>query len=175
MQRRTLTTSQVTLAFVVAGIADVIQIPLTALMFSVAGAPFAECFDITMGIAVFVLLSIVLGFHWAMLPLFILEVIPALDVLPSWTAYVAYVVWSRKKEGAHGPPSIDAIEVQSVQPTPGPSVMQPPIVLPAESQPSAPASAPTDARLQMLENLRQREFITQAEYDAKREQILREI
>jgi hypothetical protein len=121
MQRRALTTSQVTRAFVVAGIADVIQIPLTALMFSLAGAPFAECFDITMGIAVFVLLSVVLGFHWAMLPLFILEVIPALDVLPSWTAYVAYVayvVWSRKMEGAHHPPSIDAIEVQSAQTTP---------------------------------------------------------
>jgi hypothetical protein len=53
--------------------------------------------------------------------------------------------------------------------------MHPPIVFPAGSHSSAPASAPTDARLQNLKNLRQRELITQAEYDAKREQILREI
>ena len=39
----------------------------------------------------------VLGFNWAFVPGFLVEVVPTLDLFPSWVGAVAYVVWQRKK------------------------------------------------------------------------------
>ena len=38
-----------------------------------------------------------LGFHWLLLPTFILELAPVVDALPTWTACVAAVVVLRKR------------------------------------------------------------------------------
>jgi hypothetical protein len=39
-----------------------------------------------------------LGFHWTFLPSFCIEVIPGLDMLPTWVGCVFFVVRQRKKE-----------------------------------------------------------------------------
>ncbi len=38
-----------------------------------------------------------LGFHWLLLPTFALELVPALDDLPTWTACVIAVIALRKR------------------------------------------------------------------------------
>ncbi len=45
-----------------------------------------------------VLVSCTLGFHWLLLPSFVVELIPIVDMLPTWTACVAAVIVLRKKE-----------------------------------------------------------------------------
>jgi len=40
----------------------------------------------------------ILGFHPLLLPTFVLEFVPVVDMLPTWTACVAYVIWRRKRD-----------------------------------------------------------------------------
>jgi hypothetical protein len=49
------------------------------------------------------LTSAILGFHWLLLPTFVLKSVPLVDELPTWTACVAGVIALRKREQA-GPP-----------------------------------------------------------------------
>ena len=51
-----------------------------------------------------VLVSCVLGFHILLLPTFILELVPVLDELPTWTACTAAVIALRKREQNHQNP-----------------------------------------------------------------------
>jgi hypothetical protein len=41
--------------------------------------------------------TLLLGFHWLLLPTFIVEFIPLADELPTWTACVAAVIALRKR------------------------------------------------------------------------------
>jgi hypothetical protein len=45
-----------------------------------------------------VLTSWMIGFHWLLLPTFVMEFIPLVDELPTWTACVVLVVALRKRE-----------------------------------------------------------------------------
>lgn len=51
-----------------------------------------------------VLISRVIGFHILLLPTFVVELIPVLDDLPTWTACAAAVIALRKREQNHRPP-----------------------------------------------------------------------
>ncbi|GEM_PF-739308 len=44
------------------------------------------------------LTSWLIGFHWLLLPTFVLELIPLADDLPTWTACVAAVIVLRKRQ-----------------------------------------------------------------------------
>jgi hypothetical protein len=44
------------------------------------------------------LISFVLGFHILLLPTFVIELVPVLDELPTWTACTAAVIALRKRE-----------------------------------------------------------------------------
>jgi hypothetical protein len=46
-----------------------------------------------------------LGFHPLLLPTFVVEFMPVVDMLPTWTGCVALVIALRKKEQAAVPPS----------------------------------------------------------------------
>ncbi|HKB10430.1 MAG TPA: hypothetical protein VKD69_07245 [Vicinamibacterales bacterium] len=46
-----------------------------------------------------------LGFHPLLLPTFVVEVLPIVDMLPTWTGCVALVVQLRKKHQAIPPPA----------------------------------------------------------------------
>jgi hypothetical protein len=104
-----LTRRNVILAFAIAGVADLVQIPITAAattgLFSIPG----ELADFFVDCVVMIATTRLLGFHWVLLPSFFLELIPGPDLLPTWTASVAYVVWRRKKERAQPPPIRPAV------------------------------------------------------------------
>ena len=50
------------------------------------------------------LLSLVIGFHVLFLPTFVLELVPLLEDLPTWTACTAAVIALRKREQRNVPP-----------------------------------------------------------------------
>lgn len=79
------------MAWTVAIAADAIQIIVLPL-FAFGGLSPA---DTAVDIAAAAILSSLLGWHWAFIPTLIAELIPGLDLFPTWTAAVAYVTWER--------------------------------------------------------------------------------
>lgn len=84
------------LARVIALAVDALQIAIIPLLFP--GSPWNNAIDLVTG-AVMVWL---LGWHIAFLPTFITELIPFVDLFPTWTVAVLYV--TRKKKS---PPTPD--------------------------------------------------------------------
>jgi hypothetical protein len=98
---RTLTRRRVKLAVAIGILADVLQLPLTLSFFSaglatVVGAIPLETLDLGIDIVAAAAINGLLGFHWALLPTFAVELVPGLDAAPTWTACVAYVVFKRR-------------------------------------------------------------------------------
>ncbi len=87
---------RILLALAVAVAADGLQILLN----------FAGWFgpDQTIDVAAMVLTSWLLGFHWLLLPTFVLDLIPLADDLPTWTACVVAVVILRRRRQRDRPP-----------------------------------------------------------------------
>ena len=79
------------LAWLVAIAADAIQI--VGLPFFVEGV--LSPVDTLLDIVVAVILTRLLGWHWAFLPGLVAESIPGLDLFPTWTAAVFYVTSRR--------------------------------------------------------------------------------
>ena len=104
-----LTRSRIALAFAIAVAADGIQILLGPL-----GWTFL---DEIMDVIAMILTSVAIGFHPLLLPTFAVELLPIVDMLPTWTGCVALVVAlrSRQERTSPGPPPIptrgDAIDV----------------------------------------------------------------
>ncbi len=164
-----LTRKRIVLAFSLSVIADIIQFPITA----VEGAGF---FFIPGALADFVVDCVVmgamiklLGFHWMLLPSLILEAIPGLDLLPTWTACVAYVIWRRKQEQEQrrAPPPV--LDIRAVEVVPAPPIAR------LADAPQAAIESTVEERLKNLNDLRDKNLISQTEYDTKRDQILAEI
>lgn len=74
-------------AWLVAIAADALQIIALPLFFEGALSPA----DIGLDLAVAVILSKLLGWHWAFVPTFAAELIPGFDLFPTWTAAVFFV------------------------------------------------------------------------------------
>src|SRR5580658_3668892 len=67
--------------------------------------PFGWIFgDQAIDCVVMVLTSWAIGFHWLLLPTFVIEFIPLLDELPTWTACTIAVIALRKREQRAMPP-----------------------------------------------------------------------
>ena len=88
-----LTRGRVAAALLVAVFADGLQILLGPL-----GWTFA---DEVIDVAAMALTSLLLGFHLLLLPTFVVEFIPLVDMLPTWSACVAAVIVLRKREAAN--------------------------------------------------------------------------
>ncbi len=71
--------------------ADGIQIFAVPAFFGGAASPLNDALDLVAG-AAFVLL---LGWHFAFLPTFIAELIPVVDIFPTWTAAVLFATRGR--------------------------------------------------------------------------------
>jgi hypothetical protein len=78
-------------AWFVAIIADAVQI--IGLPLFVAGG--ISPFDTVLDLATAAILSRILGWHWAFLPTFAAELVPGLDLFPTWTAAVFFVTRSQ--------------------------------------------------------------------------------
>ena len=95
-----LTRSRIRAAYAVAIATDILQFALGPV-----GWAFA---DEILDIVALVLTTRLLGFHPLLLPTFVVELFPIVDVLPTWTGCVALVVAMRKKQppssggGEHG-------------------------------------------------------------------------
>lgn len=92
----TLSPERVRFAYTVAVFGDVIQLAI-GLFSSNLPAETATLLTVLPAAVVAVLLVPTLGLHVLLLPTLILEVIPAVNTLPAWTACVALVVALRKK------------------------------------------------------------------------------
>jgi hypothetical protein len=91
-----LTWTRMVIAFAVAVVADGLQLLL---------GPFGWIFpDQIIDVIAMVLTSRLLGFHWLLLPTFILELAPLADELPTWTACVTAVIVLRKRQQRPPPP-----------------------------------------------------------------------
>jgi hypothetical protein len=96
--RGKLTSLRVSLAFAVSIVADLVQLPINAAAFTGILALPGEGVDLVVDLVAGVATSALLGFHWALVPTFFAELVPGLDIAPTWTACVAYVVWQRRLE-----------------------------------------------------------------------------
>jgi hypothetical protein len=70
--------------------------------------------DEVMDVGAMVAISALVGFHPLLLPTFVLELVPVVDVLPTWTACVALVLSLRRKQRfgpRPGPPRGPVIDV----------------------------------------------------------------
>jgi hypothetical protein len=83
-------------ARIVALLADGIQIALLPLALGGAASPVDDAIDL----ATAVILSGLLGFRWVFLPTFLAELVPFVDLAPSWT--LAVFLTTRAKR-AHAP------------------------------------------------------------------------
>ena len=96
-----LTRGRMIAALAVAVVADGLQFLLVWL-------PFA---DQIIDVIAMVLTSWIIGFHWLLLPTFVIEFIPLVDALPTWTACVVAVIVLRKREQRALPPEKPVIEI----------------------------------------------------------------
>jgi hypothetical protein len=75
------------LAWLVALVADAIQIFAFPIFSEGAVSPADAILDVITG----AILARILGWHWAFLPTIAAELVPVVDIFPTWTAAVFYV------------------------------------------------------------------------------------
>jgi hypothetical protein len=78
----------------IAAAADIVQIALFPLFAEGALSPWNDGLDVVVGIV----LMWLLGFHWLLLPAFVAELVPAVDMAPTWTATVLIVGWRQRSQ-----------------------------------------------------------------------------
>jgi hypothetical protein len=176
--------NRVKLAFAIAIIADLMEFPVIWLeTFQWDSVVlFGRAIGVVLDACVMFILSKLLGFHWAFVPGFVLEVIPTLDMFPSWVACVAYVVWEKKRkqqaqlQSSPLRPLIDVQEVKAIGASIVSRLAPPPLAaIPVPKPPLLPPEPAHEKRLQSLADLRDKNLISPTEYEAKRQQILSEI
>lgn len=94
------------IALVVALVADVLQWVLVPLVIGGIASPVNNVIDVGVAIAMIVLV----GWHWAFLPAFIAELVPVVDLVPTWTIAVWLATRGRKPEPGREPSSAEIVE-----------------------------------------------------------------
>jgi len=119
-RNRTLTRGRIALAIAIAGATDALQIGLGPL-----GWTFL---DEIADVAAMLLISLLIGFHPLLLPTFILEIFPIVDMLPTWTACVgAVILWRKSVDGPASSATTDPVK-PAPDPTPKPTEPSGPII-----------------------------------------------
>jgi len=103
---------RVRLARAIAISADFLQIVAFPLFLPGAASPWNDALDLAVAAA----LTLLLGWHWAFLPSFIAEIVPGLDLVPTWTA-AAFFVTRRRGPASPSPPP-RAIDTEVVRSSP---------------------------------------------------------
>lgn len=99
-------------ARLVAMAADALQIGVFPLFAPGAASPVNDALDVAVAGA----MTWLVGWHWAFLPSFVAELVPGLDLVPTWTAAVFFATRGAGSVGkAPRPDAIDA-EVISSEP-----------------------------------------------------------
>jgi hypothetical protein len=79
-----LTPRRVAFARVLAMLVDLAQIVLLPAFFPGVASPVNSVIDVATAVAMIA----IVGWHWAFLPTFLLELVPLVDLVPTWTAAV---------------------------------------------------------------------------------------
>ena len=101
-----MTPARVRAARWIAVAADFLQIAAFPFFFQGAASPWDDALDVSVALA----MGVLIGWHWAFLPSFLAELVPGLDLLPTWTAAVFFVT---RGTGKTTPPQIIETEVVS--------------------------------------------------------------
>lgn len=115
---KSLKSPEVRMAWAVALAADALQIAAFPLFAEGAISPADSVLDI----AVAAILVRLLGWHWAFLPSLLGELMPGLDLFPTWTAAVWYV--TRDSQALTEPVAKERV-VDGQQPDPEPEFLPP--------------------------------------------------
>lgn len=97
--------------------ADLLQIVLFPLFLPGAVSPWSDALDLAVAGA----MTVLLGWHWAFLPSLVAEVVPGLDLVPTWTA-AAFFVTRGSGSAAERVPREGAIDAQVVASRPAEEV-----------------------------------------------------
>jgi hypothetical protein len=84
MMTRELTAGRVRAARILGMAADFVQIGLLPLFSPGWLSPLNDALDVGVGVAMVALV----GWHWAFVPAFFVELVPVFDLVPTWTAAV---------------------------------------------------------------------------------------
>jgi hypothetical protein len=103
----TLTRGRMAFALAVAVIADGLQLLIGPLGWFI--------FDEIIDVIALALIWPAIGFHLLLLPTFLVELLPIVDMLPTWTGCVAAVIALRKRE-QRAPAAPPIIDVESSKP-----------------------------------------------------------
>jgi hypothetical protein len=124
-ERTNVRTTRVRAARLIAMAADVLQIAVFPMFAGGVASPIDDVLDVVVAGAV----TWLVGWHWSFLPSFLAELVPGLDLVPTWTAAVFFAT---RRRGPLSPP-------------PGAPTFRPPPptgTIDAEVISSEPASAP---------------------------------
>ena len=115
---KSLKSSELRLAWAVALAADALQIAALPLFGAGALSPADDVLDVVVG----ALLVRLLGWHWAFLPSLVAEMVPGLDLFPTWTAAVWFVTRNAQAlpEHATGEHIQPPVEPEFLPPEPAP-------------------------------------------------------
>jgi hypothetical protein len=97
------TPASVKAARILAIAADVAQIVVFPFFVGGAASPWDDALDLLVAAAMIRLV----GWHWAFLPTFFAELVPGLDLVPTWTAAVFFTTRGRSRPSG-APPAIEA-------------------------------------------------------------------
>ena len=77
--------------------------------------------DTALDVAVGAILIKLLGWHWAFLPTFAAEMVPGLDLFPTWTAAVFFATRKLAAENETAPNRVPSTEPEILEPGPAPA------------------------------------------------------
>ena len=107
-----LTGARIGCAIAIAVVADGLQFAGTMIGGPFAWLGFVEAVDV---VAMILTIS-VLGFHPLLLPTFVVELFPLVDMLPTWTGCVGAVIFLRKRSQVGAPPIVTSSPPPSANP-----------------------------------------------------------
>lgn len=92
--KREISRTRIQLAWGLAILVDALQILSGPVNFSL---PMAWFIGVGLDIITMILMWVLLGWHWAFLPSFIVEVVPIADIAPAWTVAMLIATRSAQK------------------------------------------------------------------------------
>jgi hypothetical protein len=108
--QRIVTAGRVAAARLIGVAADVIQIALFPLFAAGAASPWNDALDLLVALA----MTWLVGWHWAFLPSLFAELVPGLDLVPTWTAAVFFATRAKARPPAPAGKAHDVIEAEVV-------------------------------------------------------------
>jgi hypothetical protein len=97
-------------ARLIAVAADILQIVVFPLFAPGLASPWNNALDLLVAVAMVLLI----GWHWAFLPSFFAELVPGLDLVPTWTAAVFFVTRAQTPATSPAGRTHDVIDTEVV-------------------------------------------------------------